>query len=176
MTSFPWVLLTGIITAAAALTGVWLTQRTNRRQRLEDRADARRLEQRDVLVELIDAVEHWTPLAEMTSLLLGRVGAGNELTEYLNTDSGKNLLAATRELERVLVRCRLIITDDELRPLVLRIKAELDRRAEDVNGPLVEAARSRRDSTDAVVASLRYYRDVRALAVQVQETALRRLT
>ncbi|WP_432498150.1 hypothetical protein [Kineococcus auxinigenes] len=175
----PWwapilsALLAGLLGLGAGLSSVFLTRRFTREQRQQDQLNERRLEQRDVLIELIDAVEHWAPQAEMASLLMGK-GTFDDVLEYVDTDSGKALRESVRELQRVLVRCRLIVTDPELRPMVLQMVAHQLRQADEINGPLLEAAK-RGDAMEEILASIRFYRDVKLLAVKIQESALRRL-
>src|SRR4051794_15476003 len=52
-------LITGLITATATLTGVWLTQRHARRMRLMDRHEECRAEQRDALAEVLATGREW---------------------------------------------------------------------------------------------------------------------
>jgi hypothetical protein len=169
----PW--WTALIGGVFALAGVALGQYFNYQQRRDERKEGRRLEQRDALVELIDAVEHWAPQAEVVSLFMGKAGA-DDLVEFVNTDSGKALSESTRQLKRVLVRCRLIINDEEIRPLVLRVADDICRLPEEINAPILDALKSGRDPMDSVLASIRYYRDVQRLALLIQERALQRLT
>jgi len=171
-----WVpLVAGLLTGGFALGGVALAQHFTRRQMREERLEERRLEQRDVLVDLIDAIEHWAPQAEITSLFLGKA-TRNDIVEYVDTDSGKALRESVRELERILVRCRLIVTDDELRPLVLQVVGAVHRLPDEVNGPILDAAEHGRDPMEFILAGIRYYGEVRRIAVTIQETALRRLS
>jgi len=171
-----WVpLVAGLLGGGFALGGVALGQHLTRQQKREERLEERRLEQRDVLVDLIDAIEHWAPQAEMASLFFGKATA-NDVVEYVDTDSGKALRESVRKLVRILVRCRLVVTDDELRPLVLQVVGAIRRLPDDINGPILDAAERGHDPMDLVLASIRYFSEVKKLAVTIQETALHRLT
>jgi hypothetical protein len=171
-----WVpLLAGLIAGGFALGGVALGQHLTRQQKREEHLEERRLEQRNVLVDLIDAIEHWAPQAEMASLFFGKAAA-NDLVEYVDTDSGKALRESTRELQRVLVRCRLIVTDDELRHLVLQVASAIRRLPDDINAPILDAAKNGHDPLEPVLASIQYYGEVKRFAMSIQQSALDRLT
>jgi hypothetical protein len=171
-----WVpLVAGLLGGSFALGGVALGQHLTRQLKREERLDERRLEQRDVLVGLIDALEHWTPQAEMASLFFGKATA-NDMMEWVDTDSGKALRESVRDLERILVRCRLIVTDDELRPLVMQVVEAIRRLPDDINGPILAAAKRGEDPMEHILASIRYYSEVKSIGAAIQETALRRLT
>jgi hypothetical protein len=146
-----------------------------RQQKHEERREERRLEQRDVLVDLVDAIEHWAPQAEVASLFFGKATA-NDLVEYVDTDSGKALRESIRVLQRALVRCRLVVTDVELRPLVLQMSGAIRRLPEDINGPILDAAKRGDDPLEPVMASIQYFGDIMKLAKSIQDTALERLT
>jgi len=73
-------------------------------------------------------------------------------------------------------RCRLVVTDDELRPLVLQVVGAIRRLPDDINGPILDAAERGHDPMDLILASIRYFSEVKKLAVTIQETALHRLT
>ena len=171
-----WVpLVAALLAGGLTLGGVALGQHLARQQKLEERLNERRVEQRDVLVDLIDAIEHWAPQAELTSLFFGKANS-NDMVEWVDTDSGKALRESARQLARILVRSRLIVTDDELRPLVLQVAAAIRRLPDDINGPILDAAQRGEDPMEFVLASIRFYTEVQKIAVTIQETALRRLT
>ena len=171
-----WVpLVAAVLAGGLTLGGVALGQHLAREQKREERLNGRRIEQRDVLVDLIDAIEHWAPQAEVASLFLGKA-TSNDMIEWVGTDSGKALRESVRQLARMLVRGRLIVTDDELRPLVLHVAAAIRRLPDDINGPILDAAERGEDPMDFVLASIRFYAEVQRIAVTIQETALRRLT
>lgn len=171
-----WVpLVAALLAGGLTLGGVALGQHLAREQKREERMNERRIEQRDVLVDLIDAIEHWAPQADVASLFFGKATT-NDIVEWVNTDSGKALRESVRQLARILVRSRLIVTDDELRPLVLQVAAGTSRLPDDINGPILDAAKRGEDPMEFVLASIRFYAEVRRIAVAIQETALRRLT
>ncbi len=108
------LVVTGGFTLAGALGAVGLTQhRTAKREHIT-RIEARRGEQRQVLSDVLIAGRLKILLYNPpTLMLLGRMDLA-EMAKFTDTDSGKNMGSANKDLERGLTNARMLIGDPAL--------------------------------------------------------------
>ncbi len=108
-------IITGVITATATLTGVWLTQRHAWKTRRLDRQDARRLEQRDALVEVLLTGREWSRAISVLINHAHFARPSGERPPQARVDRYRELAAAH---ERSLWTARIVVSDSTVSSLL----------------------------------------------------------
>jgi hypothetical protein len=160
-------IITGLITATATLTGVWLTQRHARKMRRLDRLDARRVEQREALAEVL------VMGGELQNKLVELLFAAHKYPTWAALGRSQPFLSyaeAARLHERALVVARLLIHDEQVRDHVERLEGL----SEDPLRPLVSAAAATmvNAAEEGLRAADRYGYSLRALERLTRERVL----
>lgn len=104
------VIVTGAFTLVAALGGVALTQRHATREAHRARAEVRRGEQRRVLSELVIAGRQKVSIYQVILPAFHKFG-DKDHTEFVETDTGKELSRVNAEMARTLVQASLLVGD-----------------------------------------------------------------
>jgi hypothetical protein len=115
------VIVTGAFTLAAALGGVALAQRHAAREAHLARAEARRGEQRRVLSELLVAGRDKVSRYQLMIPALHKF-TDRDATEWVNTDSAKELGRVNAEMSRAIVQASLLVGDSAILRAILQIR------------------------------------------------------
>lgn len=162
--------LTGAFTLAGALGGVGITQRYTARQSELGRLEARRALIRAEMVRLVPACMGMLDASRVEILAFTEL-KGNDLLEFVNSDSGKLAIERNQAIRESITSLSLLVAD----PALLLALAELERAildyAEKANGPAFEYARKGGDRGEAVLLGFKHVRATRDALTRAQVEA-----
>lgn len=93
--------------------------------------------QRDHIVAIIVACREWASLQQIMVPGMGKMSM-DDLTAFVETDTGKRLATLGREMASAFTKARLFVVDDELRVLVIELSQFVENFADVVNGPILK--------------------------------------
>lgn len=107
-------LITGAITAVAAVFGVWLTQRKTVHLAYQQRSDARKEAVRRLVGELVTAARPWSLTLVVQSLGMSQTASQSELDDVINSETFGETRQKRQEMMGAFLEARLRIADQPL--------------------------------------------------------------
>lgn len=107
-------LITGAITAAAAIFGVWLTQRKTVHLAYQQRSDSRKESVRRLVGELVGAARPWGAMLEVQALAMSKMNDLSDLHELTETESAQDSRRHRQTMMRAFLEARMRIADQPL--------------------------------------------------------------
>ncbi len=160
------VILTGLLTLAGALGGVWLSQRYAAETSTQTLVEARRSVVRAELSTLIAEVRAHLESATLFMMLIGK-GTDQDLMEFVNTDSGREAQRRTAAIYRSLAGLTVTVGDPPVLNALVELEECINDWADKANGPVFAAKSRGGDIVDAIVKGNEHVRKTRAALADV---------
>jgi hypothetical protein len=173
-------LITGACTLSAGLGGVALTLGiTGKRQKGEraiEHLKERNREQRQAIIEVLDSGRAWEDSQEIIFFALAATSKSvNDSIDFANTDSAVSHGAKLTRYRKALIGARLLVTDQEIAPLIQHLSKHLAMLPEHT-GNVIEAKQSKDSELKSLVKATAYTKIHLDSLNKLEHTTLERLT
>jgi hypothetical protein len=169
MTAFWSALAASLISASAALTGVWFSNRDHLRRHRETLREEALRGQRDLVADTLLAGREWHALQETLLPARARMSM-DDLTEFVETDTAVRMRDVTKELQVALTRANLFLADNELRQVVKALTDFIETFPDVIVGPIMKER-----TVEAVGLGLRGMTQFRLTVRRLEDLAVERL-
>ncbi|MFS2030315.1 MULTISPECIES: hypothetical protein [unclassified Curtobacterium] len=168
-------LLTGILTIVASAGTAWVTLRHQRTVAQDDRRERRRLDAREVIVEMLPAARSfsrsWSVWAPTMGMMQSKEEVLKFLSEILELDTGKDYAAQMEKLTRTLTRANLTVSDPDLRSAVADLRLLVEGVSSEITGKILKAVTAGGDTIPVIGQSLAYVDLIGKTIDRVEERA-----